>query len=308
MSPRLTVILPTHNPHAGRLARTLAGLRNQSLDAGQWELFVVDNASRAPVSLPPDAPSQAKVITETQLGLSHARYRGFTEARGEFVVLVDDDNVLDADYLTQVIKLFDAHPRVGVLGGKSRPEFEATPPAWTTEFHGLLALRDLGEQPLISAGLRPAGSTHNEYPTFAPIGAGMALRRPAWEAWLRSPTRVRLTDRRGNELTSGGDNDIVFCAMAAGWEVAYYPNLGLTHLIPAARLDADYLARLNESIQQSWMQVLTLHSANPWTSLSPTGAALRKARAWYTHRAWSSPAARVRWHGACGHFAGRVVL
>lgn len=307
--PRLTVIIPAHNPHPGRLRRTLAGLRAQTLPAADWECLLVDNDSSPAIdasALADASPAGLRILREPQPGLTHARSRGFTDARGEFAVLVDDDNVLDPGYLATVLELFAAHPRVGMLGGKSRPEFEITPPGWTEEFHGLLALRDLGDKPLISSGLRPAGAAHNEYPVFAPIGAGMALRHPAWEAWLRSPTRARLTDRRGGELTSGGDNDIVFCAMTAGWEVAYFPNLGLTHLIPAGRLSADYLARLNEGIQKSWMQVLTLHAANPWPALAPGDAALRKAKAWFTHRAWSSPAARIRWRGACGHFTGRI--
>ncbi len=114
-----------------------------------------------------------------------------------------------------------------------------------------------------------------------------------------------LSDRRGVTLTSGGDNDIVLCGLQAGWHTGYFPRLRLTHLIPSGRLEAAYLARLNRGIQQSWMQVLSLHQANPWPPLSRTGALLRKMKAWFTSRAWSSPAARVRWQGACGHFDGR---
>ena len=142
----------------------------------------------------------------------------------------------------------------------------------------------------------------------APIGAGMALRREAWGAWLaqNEASEKRISDRRGPELTSAGDNDIVLCAMSAGWEAGYFPELSLTHLIPASRLTADYLGRLNRGIQKSWMQVLSRHDANSWTTISAFGASLRKARAYLSYRAWSSTAARIRWQGACGHFEGRV--
>ncbi len=308
-NPRLTVVVPAHNPHPGRLHRTLAGLRAQTLAASEWECLLVDNASSPAVAaetLAEAAPAGLHILREPVAGLTHARVRGFAEARGEFAVLVDDDNVLAPDYLAQVIALFSDHPRVGVLGGKSQPEFETAPAEWTAEFHGLLALRDLGDQPLISTGLRPPGAARSEYPAFAPIGAGMAIRRAAWEAWLRSPTRHQLSDRRGGELTSGGDNDIVFCALQAGWEAGYFPSLSLTHLIPPGRTTPDYLARLNRAIQQSWMRVLSLHDANPFPALSTTDARLRKLKAWFTHRAWTGNAAHIRWQGACGHFDGRV--
>jgi GT2 family glycosyltransferase len=219
-------------------------------------------------------------------------------------VFVDDDNVLAPDYLENVIALFAAHPHVGLAGGKSLPEFETEPPAWAREFFPLLALRDLGAAPLVSAGLRPAGASRNQYPPFAPIGAGLAARAAALQPWLDASSE--LTDRRGSELSSAGDNDIVLAAMRAGWEVGYFPQLRLTHLIPAARLDAEYLGRLNRGIQSSWMRVLRRHDANPWPPLGPIAAALRKSKAWFSHRAWRSPAARIRWQGACGHFEGRI--
>ncbi len=308
---QLSVVIPTHNPHPGRLQRTLSGLRAQTLPAGCWETVLVNNASRDF----PDAaffagctPEVFSIVDEPDLGLTAARQRGFNAARGEVVVLVDDDNVLAPDYLAEVLAIFARQPRVGLAGGKSLPEFEREPAEWAREFLPLLALRDLGPRESVSAGLRAPGETRNEYPAFAPIGAGMALRRVACDAWLdsRRATRAALSDRRGSELTSSGDNDIVLCAMRAGWEVGYFPSLSLTHLIPAGRLEAKYLARLNRGIQKSWMQVLALHDASPWAPLTATGAGLRKLRAWFVHRAWSSPAAYVRWQGACGHFDGRA--
>ncbi len=311
---KLSVLVPAHNPDAKRQRRTLAGLRAQTLATDRWETVLVDNASSPAIDLAPwagDAPGNLRLVREPELGLTAARRRGFTEASGEILVLVDDDNVLAPDYLAQVLALFAAHPKVGALGGKSIPEFASKPPAWMREFFPLLALRDPGDNPLISSGLRPPGTTHNIYPDCAPIGAGMALRRAATARWLEAvasdPRRARL-DRRGDTLVSGGDNDLVLTLMAAGWEVAFFPQLALTHLIPAARLEAGYLARLNRAMQTSWMQVLTLHDANPWPPLTPGSAALRKIKAWFTHHPWSSPAARVRYAGTCGHFDGRVPL
>jgi glycosyltransferase involved in cell wall biosynthesis len=305
----LTVIIPTHSPHAGRLARTLAGLHVQTLPAADWELVLVDNASTPAITLadlPASRPASLRIVHEPQLGLAHARRRGFIEARGEYLVLVDDDNVLARDYLSQVVTLFARHPKLGAFGGRSRPEFETPPALWQHEFFNLLALRDLGPT-AETAGLRPPGISRDTYPLCSPIGAGMALRRSAVQSWLDAADPAALTDRRGGELTSGGDNDIVMHALRAGWEVGYFPELELTHLIPASRLDPVYLARLNRGIQKSWMQVLTKHGLNDWPPIPAWTVPLRSLKAWFTHRAWSSAAAHIRWHGACGHFAGRTV-
>ncbi len=309
MDMDLTAVIPTHDPDPGRLRRTLLGVRAQTLPADRWETIVVNNASRRF----PDAgffaefaPGNHRIETEETLGLAAARARGFASAQGRFLVLIDDDNVLAPDYLAEVVRLFAENPALGAIGGSSTPEFETPPESWQQEFFPLLALRDLGASPLVSKGLRPSGSLRNEYPTFAPIGAGMALRREAAADWLGRRNGSQPTDRRGGDLTSGGDNDIVLTVMKSGWEVAYFPQLRLTHLIPSSRLEPGYLGRLNYGIQKSWVRVLALHGASPWPGVSQTGAMLRKARSWVAHRAWNSKAAHIRWRGACGHFDGRV--
>lgn len=311
MSLSLSIILPTHNPHRGRLERTLAGLRAQTLPAAEWETVLIDNAS-SPLLSPDDldgAPANLRIVAEPQLGLTAARRRGVAEARGEFIVFVDDDNVLAPDYLVQALAFFAAHPRVGALGGPVLPEFEAARPAWwNAEFESLLACRHLGVETQIVTALFDPSTGRNEYPLCAPVGAGMALRRSALDAWLADATAAALPDRQGASLSSSGDNDIVLWVIRSGWHVAYSPALILTHLIPAGRLAPDYLARLNRGIARSWVQVLHKHDANPWPPIPAWSVPLRKAKAWFVYRAWSGPVARIRWQGACGHFEGRAVL
>jgi len=306
---QLSVVIPTHNPHAGRLQRTLAGLQAQNLPAKHWETLLVDNASAPaldPLSLPPGRPSNLRLLVEPTLGLTAARRCGFRAAQGELCVLVDDDNVLAPSYLAEVGRILSANPEIGALGGSSRPEFETPPPAWAREFFPLLALRDLGSQAIVAGLERATDGSHFVYPAWAPIGAGMAVRRTAALPWVETAADPTLSDRRGPALSSGGDNDLVLAILKAGWKVGYFPELSLTHLIPNSRLDPEYLERLNRGIQQSWMQVLTRHGANPWSTIPSWTVPLRQLKAWFTYRGWSRPAGRIRWQGACGHFDGRA--
>lgn len=48
---RITVVAPTHNPHAGRLRLTLAALREQTFSPALWETILVDNASTPPLAV-----------------------------------------------------------------------------------------------------------------------------------------------------------------------------------------------------------------------------------------------------------------
>ena len=293
----------------GRFARTLAGLAGQTLSREAWELVVVDNGSALPLTsaaYPHLASLPARLVPEPAAGLTPARLAGIRAARAPLLVFVDDDNVLAPSYLAAVAQRFAASPKLAAAGGPVIPEWETPPAPWTTEFHGLLALRDLGPAPQLTHGGPGA-----PWPDFAPVGAGLAIRRApalAYADAVASDPRRRSLDRAGSSLASGGDNDLVFTALHAGGDVAYFPELQLTHLIPAARLDETYLARLNQGIQRTWVRVLALHGHRPWAPIAAWTVPLRAGRAWLRAAAWSSSVQRIRWHGILGRFQGQADL
>jgi glycosyltransferase involved in cell wall biosynthesis len=297
------------------LVEVLEALLQQSLPAQFFEVLLIDNASDR-VDLPALTADLAtarnlklRLLTEPRLGLSHARRCGILAASSSLLVLVDDDNLLDPDFLQCAVDLALSHPHTGCFGGRVRPRFEQPLLPWQAEFQALLALVDHGPQTLHFSASNFA--EQRCYPGFAPVGAGMVLKRSAARAWMQldaaRPAAQRLSDRSGSNAASSGDNDIVLCALRSGFDVAYFPQLQLTHLIPSARLQRDSLGRLNRGIQCSWQRLLQLHGISPWAPLSRTGAWLRTIRAWCTYRAWHGEAHWVRWMGARGHFEGRVL-
>lgn len=312
MKPLLSVILCTHNPSLYQLFTAIAALYKQTLPMSQWELLVVDNASDLPVSSQIDLSwhPAATVIREERLGLSHARLCGFNAATADLIVFVDDDNVLASDYLAQVVQIFQAHPELAAIAGKSLPQFEAEPEPWIRDYYSILALRDFGEQPLTTSG-RFGALTAASYPYFAPCGAGMALRSALFATYTvqvaRNAGRLAL-GRMGQQLTSGEDNDIILTLLTAGWGVGYFPQLTLTHLIATHRLQPNYLARLNYATARSWLQVLSLHGIQPWNKIPAWTVLLRQLRAAIRYQPWRNRTAYIRWRGVCGTFAGQSLL
>ncbi len=313
MNPLLSVIIPTHAPNSTRFERTLRGLKQQQLARDVWELLVIDNASPEPQlfsSFDFSWHPTTRIIREERLGLTWARIAGILASRGNYLVFVDDDNVLHPNYLKSTIEIFQKNSHLGAFGGKSLPEFEVEPEPWVTQFFKCLALRDLGEKALVSS-LAEVSQSSRQYPEFAPIGAGMALQRQAVEHYVNrimgDSTRV-VIDRTGKSLSSGGDNDIVLTILRAGWEVGYFPQLQLTHLMPASRLTKEYLARVNRASSRSWVQVLDLHGIRPWQQIPQWTVLPRKVRAFFRYQVWRGSTAYVRWQGACGLFEGLGAL
>lgn len=308
---KLSVILPAHNSDQGRLARTLASLRCQTLPMADWELLLVDNCSFPAVNAASTVSwhPHGLVVREELLGLTHARIRGFRESVGSICVLVDDDNVLAPEYLSRALDLFSEHPEVGVLGGKSIPEFEGALPEWFAEIHGPLAIVDHGSARLVARADQFARSP--SFPTVAPVGAGMCIRRPTALVWVREVEKSearRGLDRRGDSLASGGDNDIVLTAIEHDWDVGYFPELSLIHIMPASRLTAKYHARLLEASNRTWVLTLGLHGISPWTPVAPWTLHVRQLRAAIRIKPWLGEVAFLRWKAACGQLLGRADL
>jgi len=143
--PDISVIICTHNPRLDYLRRVLDALKAQTLPVEQWELLLIDNASKEKLSDAWDLSWHpcARHIREDELGLTPARLRGIRESNGQLLVFIDDDNVLCPDYLAVALQAMRKNALLGVLGaGRILPEFEAPPTAEVIPFLNSLALRD----------------------------------------------------------------------------------------------------------------------------------------------------------------------
>ena len=117
--PRITVVICTHSPRR-KYSSTVHLKRwpsNQSVLL-PFDLIIIDNASAQPVSSWCDLgwTSAARVIVEPKLGLTNARIRAIAESHTELLVWVDDDNLLEPDYLAQASAIAREWPMLGVWG------------------------------------------------------------------------------------------------------------------------------------------------------------------------------------------------
>ncbi|RYZ19984.1 MAG: glycosyltransferase family 2 protein, partial [Chitinophagaceae bacterium] len=281
----LTVVICAHNPNPNYLERVLDSLKKQTLSYEYWELLLVDNKSSQPLSEVFDLSwhPQSRIVIEEKLGLIHARVRGVKEARNEIIITVDDDTPLFDDYLEHALRIYRENPALGIIGGKTVPLFEENPPNWLHEFYSCLAIRDLGDKPLVEQLERNQKAAN--YPGCAPI-----LIAPKRECMLQfieyydQNEAAQSLGRKGSDLASGEDNDINLFIYKRGYALGYFPELKFYHIIPAKRTKKEYLSRLQYSMNKSWVKVLFIHDVLPWQKISPVTVPLRKAKAWITYK------------------------
>lgn len=244
MSTKVSVIICTHNPRADYLQRTLDALQTQSLPKSEWELILIDNASAEPLDGRWDLSwyPGARIVREEQLGLTPARLKGIQEGKSNLFCFVDDDNLLDSDYLEQGYDISKKRPDLGAWGGQQEPVFEqgAYVENWKREFWTAILKQDIW--------------SNNYDRATAPIGAGMFLRNSVAVEYLRKvrfdPIRSRL-DRSGSGLSSCGDIDMAFTACDLGLGTGRFVSLKLKHLMPTSRLENAYIEKLCEGFGYS---------------------------------------------------------
>lgn len=300
MNVQVTVVICTHNPRPDYLRRVLEALRAQTLPLDQWELVVVDNASEEGIASQTDIAWQpsARLVREEQLGLAYARQRGMSEAAGDVLVFVDDDNILAPGYLSEALRISREWPQLGVWGGSIIPEFEIEPAAQLRSYLRMLALREIRE---------PRWSNVLSCADAEPWGAGLCIRASIGEAYRRYYERssVRLTDRIGKSLASGGDTEICYVACSMGLGMGLFPELQVTHLIPSERLTERYLIRLAEGMQTSLAMVAyKWRNIVPRSPLSPIET-LRIAKHLARRRGFDR---RIYWAGIRGILRARAMI
>ena len=236
--PTIDVVVCTYN-NAAMLDEVLTALgRQRSVERGRWGCLVVDN--NCPDSTPAIVEKHERMglipnlrrIPEVEQGLTPARLRGALSAKAPWLAYVDDDCVLEENWMAAAVAFAATHPSAGAFGGKVTLDYEREPAPYVRAYSYSFAAQD-------------HGSAERRVPFLA--GAGLVVSRAALAAcgWSEQPL---VADRIGRQLVSGGDVEIVLRVASAGYELWYVPAMALRHRIPTRRTTLGYLTSINRGL------------------------------------------------------------
>ncbi|MEP7088232.1 MAG: glycosyltransferase [Gemmatimonadota bacterium] len=231
---RASVAICTRNRCAA-LAQTLRALTEVVAQSSlALDLIVVDNGStddtpRTIASFNASLP--LRTIVEQRIGLSHARNAVIDLARGDYIVWIDDDVIVDPDWLRAYGDAFRAWPDAAFFGGPIVPDFAGTPPRWLHE-----ALPQIGNA-YAMLDLGPAPRSLDAH--ALPFGANFAIRADAQRRHRYDPK----LGRRGDLLYAGEEWGVLASLLEEGSTGRWVPGARVRHLITAERQTTRYLRR-----------------------------------------------------------------
>ena len=239
----LSVIICTYNRDK-YIYNVLQSLAENTLPAEQYEIVLVDNNCTDNTKAEcerfvRDYPKVTfRYFVETDQGLSYARNKGIKESRGDILVYVDDDALVNEEYLQAYADFFGQHPDIEAAGGPIIPKYETEEPAWMSHFTKVLI-----------TSYKYHGDKVREFPgNDFPGGGNAAYRAAVFE-------KVGLFNvdlgRKGDSLVGAEEKDIFDKMTTLGMRFYYLPNAILYHLIPEKKLSKEYFDKLTYSIGKS---------------------------------------------------------
>jgi glycosyltransferase involved in cell wall biosynthesis len=231
----LSVVLSTYNRGDLLTDALRSVLAQEGPLTPPFELIVVDNNStdrtREVVGQVARDDGRLHYVFEPRQGLSCARNAGVLEARAPFVAFTDDDVRVAPDWVLGIVRAFEEHPGVDMVGGRVLPLWPREPPRWLTRDHWApLALADLGDAALTISAEHP----------LCLVGANLACRRTVFDRVGGFATDLQ---RVKDGIGSLEDHEFLLRVLRTGRTGLYDPRIVVHAEIQPNRLERAYHRR-----------------------------------------------------------------
>jgi glucosyl-dolichyl phosphate glucuronosyltransferase len=247
----ITVAICTFN-RAESLRRTLDSLVTMQVPNNlSWEIVIVNNNSMDHTDdvingYVDRLPVQREF--EARAGKSNALNRAIDVAKGDYIVWIDDDVLVDAGLLTAYVEAFRRWPEAAVFGGRITPRYEAPVERWVAESEAVLggpyAIRNFGDH---AYPLSVGDEDH------FPYGANWAIRAKEQRIFRYDPELGPIPKRIRNQE----ETDIIHRLLGSGATGYWIPGAMVEHYIGRDRQTVRYIAAYYES----WGETLAFRNA-----------------------------------------------
>jgi glycosyltransferase involved in cell wall biosynthesis len=190
-------------------------------------------------------PFNLKTFYQVKQGKVAALQKGIEISKGNYFVIVDDDNELDSSYLIEGFRYVEKKNQVGVLGGQGVLPKDLEVPIWFESYAYHFAC---GSQAKNDGNVQPFRNVV--------YGAGMWVRRAAYDKAINNGFRFIFdfhgSNQKVSEKNNGGeDGELCWAIRFQGYEIHYLSSLRFIHRISTSKLSDSYFRLITERTSKS---------------------------------------------------------
>ncbi|UOK64779.1 glycosyltransferase [Paenibacillus sp. OVF10] len=230
---KVTVAICTYN-RAQDAVEAIRSAVQQNYASSDYEIILIDNNSKDNTreivlqTILQHENHSIRYVLEEKQGLSVARNRAIHEARGEYILFLDDDAFACRDWIRQIVSVFEMNENIGCVGGKIDPIWEVPEPMWIPpENRSLFTILDFADE-----------VTEMKSP-YIPFGANVAFRLSVFDQL--APFREDL-GRVGNNLLSSEESELI-ARIRTKFKVYYTPYGAVQHKVAKERTTKNWFLR-----------------------------------------------------------------
>ena len=239
----ISIIICTYNRDK-YIYNVLKSIAENDFPASEYEIVLInnnstDNTEQECFRFQNDFPEcEFRYFLEKNQGLSYARNRGITESQGDIFIYVDDDAVVNKEYLSSYSDFFEKNSEAMAAGGAIIPIYETEEPRWISYY----------TKQLLTAYLYYGNHIKEFKAGKFPGGGNAAYRKEVFDQiGVFNPE----LGRKGDSLIGAEEKDIFDKMRNKNMKFYYLPNSILYHIISPQKLSKDYFNRLTYSIGKS---------------------------------------------------------
>ncbi|HNQ68872.1 MAG TPA: glycosyltransferase [Bacteroidales bacterium] len=249
----ISVIICTYNG-ANRIIPTLSALvkQNDTPDL-KWEIIIIDNNSDDNTSEiakqffeENNTNIDFRIITENQAGKANALYRGYNEAKYDLMLVCDDDNWLQAQYISTVYEIFKNNPEIALLGGYGIAEFQSD---------GIPNNFDKWQHCFACGKFHQTG--YLKHGDISIWGAGSVLKKSVWMELTQNGFQFLNSTKAGKAM--GEDVDLANAVSFWGYKLYFDERLWFNHDLSGGRLtDKNLMTQVKRNYKNSALLLIYL--------------------------------------------------
>lgn len=238
-----TVLICTRNS-SNKICEVINSINSQTCKTDIAEVIVVDYQSTDyTLGIAMKEFLKFNIINYTfsidKSGKSAAIEYGLDKAIGDYVLILDDDNILFPDFIQKAKDILQKNDTIGCLGSQGIADESLQYPRWFDKYQSVFAI-----------GLpKQAGETDWAW------GAASVVKLEAWHLLRNGGFSFQLSPERISPNTpialGGEDVELALAIKLHGYTIDYSENIKFIHKFDQKRLTEYFIVNLNKGIVRS---------------------------------------------------------